>query len=57
MDAVFATAESRSQLVAIFLALLELIRSERVTVDDDGGLQLREGRLPEPGEEKQDADS
>ena len=43
IDDVFATASGHSELVAIFLAMLELIRSERVTMDDDGALTLRPG--------------
>lgn len=44
IDAVFETAESHSQLVAIFLALLELIRADRVAVGETGELTLNEGR-------------
>ncbi len=56
VDAVFATVQSRSQLVAVFLALLELIRGERVAISDTGDLQLREGHIA-PSEEEQNADS
>lgn len=50
LDAIFASAESHSELVAVFLALLELIRSERVQLDETGQLTLVEGkRMPEVG--------
>lgn len=53
VDTVFATAKSHSQLVAIFLAMLELIRADRITVNEDGTLCLNEGKrtvhFPEEG--------
>ncbi len=49
LDGVFATAGSRSELVAIFLALLELIHAERICVDERGAVTLNEAhRPPEP---------
>ena len=39
----FAPTDSRSQTVATFLALLELVRAGRVTIDDRGILAMRRG--------------
>ena len=47
----FEKAENRSELVATFLAVLELVKSERIRVDGEGDMQtvtmLRSGDLPE----------
>lgn len=47
----FERAENRSELVATFLAVLELVKSERIRVDGEGAAQvvtmLRGGELPE----------
>ena len=47
----FEKAENRSELVATFLAVLELVKSERIRVDGEGDAQtvtmLRGGDLPE----------
>lgn len=40
LDTVFQTASGHSELVAIFLALLELIRSERIRISENGDLTL-----------------
>ena len=37
----FAPADSRSQTVATFLAVLELVRAGRVTINDEGALAVR----------------
>ena len=39
----FAPTDSRSQTVATFLAVLELVRAGRVTIDDEGALAVRRG--------------
>ncbi|MBQ8603841.1 MAG: segregation/condensation protein A [Oscillospiraceae bacterium] len=36
----FAGMRSRSEAVAMFLAVLELVRAHRIAVDSDGGMQL-----------------
>ncbi len=36
----FNTVKSRSEAVAMFLAVLELVRAHRITVEDDGRLEL-----------------
>ncbi len=36
----FSTVKSRSEAVAMFLAVLELVRAHRITVEDDGRLEL-----------------
>lgn len=38
-DSLFETAENKSELVATFLALLELIKSRRIRVDGEGAAQ------------------
>ena len=38
-DSLFETAESKSELVATFMALLELIKSQRIRVDGEGAAQ------------------
>ena len=43
----FKKAESKSDLVATFLALLELIKSKRISVDGEGEDQLVQMRPPE----------
>ncbi len=35
-DALFSQSKSRSELVATFLAVLELVKARRVTVDGEG---------------------
>ncbi|HIW74314.1 MAG TPA: segregation/condensation protein A [Firmicutes bacterium] len=45
-DSLFAQADSKSELVATFLALLELIKSKRIRVDGEG----REQRVTMTGE-------
>lgn len=52
LDEVFATASGHSELVAIFLAMLELIRSDRVKLSDDGALTLQAGTRPDPADEE-----
>ena len=63
-DSLFEKAESKSELVATFLALLELIKSKRIRVDGEGSAQQVQMRpqaqwdtsLPEEmGEEEQQA--
>lgn len=39
----FAPTDSRSQTVATFLAVLELVRAGRVTIDEEGALAVRRG--------------
>ena len=39
----FAPTDSRSQTVATFQAVLELVRAGRVTIDDEGALAVRRG--------------
>ena len=41
----FSRRQSRSTHVATFLALLELVRGGRVTLDPDGAMTMRRGRL------------
>ncbi len=36
----FAQVKSRSEAVAVFLAVLELVRASRITVENDGKIQL-----------------
>ena len=43
----FEKAESKSELVATFLALLELIKSKRISVDGEGKEQQVQMRPPE----------
>ena len=38
-DSLFETAENKSELVATFMALLELIKSQRIRVDGEGAAQ------------------
>lgn len=45
--AFFEGATSRSQLVATFLALLELMKAKRVTIDDDETVILHRGKREE----------
>lgn len=40
----FSHGESRSQTVATFLAVLELVRAGRITIDDDGQLAVHKSR-------------
>ena len=63
-DSLFEKAGSKSELVATFLALLELIKSKRIRVDGEGSAQQVQMRpqaqwdtsLPEEmGEEEQQA--
>ena len=45
LRSLFSPSGSRSETVATFLAVLELVRANRVVVEDDGGLQLiRKGK-------------
>ena len=41
MSQLFSRRQSRSTNVATFLALLELIRGGRVTLDEQGGMTMR----------------
>ncbi len=40
----FKRGQSRSETVATFLALLELVRGGRIVIDDEGGLAMRKGK-------------
>ena len=40
IQSAFAGLKSRSEAVATFLAVLELVRAHRITVDEKGGLEL-----------------
>ena len=46
-QSLFKKAESKSDLVATFLALLELIKSKRISVDGEGAEQQVQMRPPE----------
>jgi len=46
-QSLFSKAESKSDLVATFLALLELIKSKRISVDGEGQEQQVQMRPPE----------
>ena len=52
MTQLFSRHQSRGANVATFLALLELVRGGRVTLDPEGGLTMRRGHL-ERTKEKQ----
>ena len=52
MNQLFNRRQSRSTNVATFLALLELVRGGRVTLDDAGGLTMQRGRIPRDKETK-----
>ena len=45
MGQLFSPRQSRSTNVATFLALLELVRGGRVTLDDEGRLTMQRGRI------------
>ena len=45
MSQLFSRRQSRSTNVATFLALLELVRGGRVTLDDEGRLTMQRGRI------------
>ena len=45
MSQLFSRRQSRSTNVATFLALLELVRGGRVTLDDKGQLAMQRGRI------------
>ena len=47
----FENAESRSEMIATFLALLELIKSKRIRVDGDGDEQTVQMRPQDQWEE------
>ena len=53
LDQLFAPDQEVSATVATFLAVLELVRAGRLEIREDGGLQMRRGRLPrrEPSQE------
>ncbi len=53
MEQLFSAEETRSTNVATFLALLELVRAGRVTIDEGGGLSV-ERRHRRKGEETAD---
>ena len=40
VHAAFEGMKTRSEAVAMFLAVLELVRAHRITVDEKGGLEL-----------------
>ncbi len=43
LESIYEGAEGRSQLVATFLAVLELVKTKRITVDDRGVVSLSAG--------------
>ena len=43
LRSLFSKQDSRSQTVATFLAVLELVRAGRVTIGDDETLSVRRG--------------
>ena len=45
MDQLFSRRQTRGANVATFLALLELVRGGRVTLDDAGRLTMQRGRI------------
>ena len=52
MSQLFSRQQTRSTNVATFLALLELVRGGRVTLDDAGGLTMQRGRIQRDKETK-----
>ena len=44
----FAQSEDRSEMVATFLAVLELVKSKRIVVDENGQIAFGENRTPAP---------
>ena len=42
----FAQSEDRSEMVATFLAVLELVKSKRIVVDENGQIAFGENRTP-----------
>ena len=46
----FTPRDSRSQTVATFLAVLELVRAGRITIDDNGALAVRRNKNLNHGE-------
>ena len=44
----FAQSEDRSEMVATFLAVLELVKSKRIVVDENGQIAFGEIRTPAP---------
>ena len=45
LDQLFSRRQTRSTNVATFLALLELVRGGRVTLDETGGITMQRGRI------------
>ena len=45
LDQLFSRRQTRSTNVATFLALLELVRGGRVTLDETGGITIQRGRI------------
>ncbi|MDD3194156.1 MAG: segregation/condensation protein A [Oscillospiraceae bacterium] len=54
----FDRSEDRSEMVATFLAVLELVKSKRIVVDDEGQVAFGQNRTPVPefSEEDQEED-
>ena len=52
MGQLFSRRQTRGANVATFLALLELVRGGRVTLDDAGGLTMQRGRIQRDKETK-----
>ena len=46
----FRRARSKSEAVATFLAVLELLKAERISLDEDGVLRMESAAPPEEGE-------
>ena len=53
MSQLFSRRQSRSTNVATFLALLELVRGGRVTLDEEGRMTMQRGRIQRDGKEEQ----
>ena len=52
LQELFGNRENKSESVATFLAVLELIHAGRLNVDENGELSIRRGFLKKAGEEK-----
>lgn len=46
LEELFQDSQSRSETVATFLALLELVRAGRMTIEEDESLKVRRGKNP-----------
>ena len=50
----FAQSEDRSEMVATFLAVLELVKSKRIVVDEGGQIAFGQNRSPLPAENERE---